>query len=201
MMGKIIILLTVYKRDGWKAEIFNINEEYFIMVTVIGSIDNAASLDTTYHLIFTDNELYQFLVMKARERISEEWKAQMNNPDRMIPIAGYVSSYKVTQEETEQIVQQNILKGKEIEDNLETKIREVPPQYRVIPFSTVEQVELSNGNGVSLPHLLLRVNGKKLKFHLISCNFRGRGKLSDEIFSQYEGTLRTAFGSLLKVKN
>lgn len=171
------------------------------MVKVIGSIDNASIWNTTYHLIFTDSELYQFLVMTGRERISENWKAEMSNPDRMIPIEGYVSNYKVTQEETELIAQQNIMKGQEIEDNLETKIKEEPSQYTVIPFSMVEEVELTNGNAVSLPHLQLRVKEKKLKFHLVRCNFRGRGKLTDEIFSQYEGTLKTAFGSLLKVKN
>ena len=178
-----------------------LNALYSIVVKVIGSIDNANIGNTAYHLIFTDSEVYQFLLMKGREKVSEVWKAEMGNPNRMVPIAGYVSNIKVLKQVSEEIVNQNITKGKEIEDNLETKIKEMPPQYTVIPLSTVSEVELTNGNVVSLPHLILHVNGRKLKFHLVRCNFSGRGKLSDEIFSQYEGTLRTAFGSLLKVEN
>lgn len=170
------------------------------MIRIVGSIDNAAKENETYHLIFTDSNLYQFLVMKLRERMSEEWKAGMSNPTRMVPVYDYVSNYKVTKEETEQIAQQNIVKGKEIEDNLETKIKEVPPQYTVIPYSAIKQVELSSGDAFSLPHILFHVNGKKLKFKLVAYNFQGRGKLPDEVFSRYENVLKTAFGDLLKVK-
>lgn len=171
------------------------------MSKILGSIDNARKGHPTYHLIFTDSELYQFLVMKGKERILDVWKAQMSNPNRMIPVEGYVSNYKVTQEEIEQIAQQNVMKGKEIEDNFEKKIKEVPPQYTVIPYSTIDQVELFSGDLFSLPHILLQAKGKKLKFNLVAYNFQGRGKLPDEVFSRYETVLRTAFGDLLKVKN
>ena len=171
------------------------------MVKIIGSIDNAAHMNDTYYLIFTDNEMYQFLTMSAKERLSDMWHTTMSNPERMAPVVGNYSNYKVTQEETENIVMENAKRGKEIEDNLETKLSEVPPQYTVIPYSTVDKAELSGGTVVSLPEILLHANGKKLKFHLVRCNFHGRGKLTDEIFSQYKETLTTAFGSKLKVKS
>ncbi|ARD85537.1 hypothetical protein FAD_1696 [Ferroplasma acidiphilum] len=171
------------------------------MVKIIGSIDNAAHMNDTYYLIFTDNEMYQFLTMSAKERLSDMWHTTMGNPERMAPVVGNYSNYKVTQEEAENIVMENARRGKEIEDNLETKLSEVPPQYTVIPYSTVDKAELSGGTVVSLPEILLHANRKKLKFHLVRCNFHGRGKLTDEIFSQYKETLTTAFGSKLKVKS
>jgi len=58
----------------------------------------------------------------------------MGNPDRMMPVGGAISNYKVTQEESASLVQENIQRGKEIEDNLESKISEIPSKYTVIPF-------------------------------------------------------------------
>lgn len=170
------------------------------MVNIIGSIDNAALRFTTYHLIFTDDGILQFLIMKGKERRSDLYHANMSNPERLIPVAGYVSNVRVTQEETAKMSQENLERGQEIEGNLESKLRENPPQYTTIPYSSIRQVELTNGSAVSLPHILLRVEGKKLKFRLIRNNFSGRGRLPDEVFSNYENTLSTAFGTLLIVK-
>ncbi len=170
------------------------------MVNIIGSIDNAALRFTTYHLIFTDDAILQFPVMKNRERLSDISLARMSNPKRMIPVVGAVSDYRVTQEEMAHILQENLERGHEIERNLESKLRENPPQYTTIPYSSIRQVELTNGNAVSLPHILFRMEGKKLKFHLVGYNFSGRGRLPDEVFSNYENTLSKAFGTLLIVK-
>ena len=84
------------------------------MVKIIGSIDNAAHMNDTYYLIFTDNEMYQFLTMSAKERLSDMWHTTMSNPERMAPVVGNYSNYKVTQEETENI---HIRRSKETVEN------------------------------------------------------------------------------------
>lgn len=167
------------------------------MIKVIGSIDNAAIFNTTYYLIFTNDEIYQFMTMSGKERRSDLLQQQLGNPTSMIP----VTNYRATQNEVTMLVMENIRRGQEIEDNLESKIKEVPPNYTVIPYSTVEEVELSAGNLFSLPHLLMHLNGNKIKYHLVRENFKGRGKLADKTFSEYENILRTAFESKLTVKN
>ena len=173
----------------------DVNYQY--MIKVIGAIDNASIFNTTYYLIFTDQEIYQFMTMEGREKRSDLLQQQLSNPTYMIP----VTNYKATQNEVIMLVMENIRRGKEIEENLESKIKDVPPNYTVIPYSTVEEAELSSGNLFSLPHLLLHVKGKKIKYHLVRENFKGRGKLADATFSEYEDILKTAFGSKLIIKN
>ena len=170
------------------------------MIKIIGSIDNAAIHNNIYYLTFADREIYQFLTMDSKERRKDLFQTQMANPDRMIPVEGTISNYNVTQEEVAELVDENLARGKEIEKNLETRLKETNPSYKIIPYSDVKDVELSNGDALALPHLLLQTNDEKIKYHLISGNFRGRGKLPDETFSKYENILMQAFGTLLKVK-
>jgi len=173
------------------------------MVNIIVTIDNAVQRDETYCLIFTDNEIYQFLTMDRKEKLSDVWHADMNNPERMAPVVGYVSNVKVMQEDNKNISIENAKRAKEIEDNLEEKINEIPPKYTVIPYSNVDKAEFNGGTVVSIPHIILHVNGKKLKFHLVEYNFKGGSKLpdKDKTFSEYESAMKTAFGSKLEVKN
>ena len=177
----------------------DVNYQY--MIKVIGAIDNATVWNTTYHLIFTNEEIYQFLTMEGKEQRSDLIRTQISNPYRMIPLGGTVSNYKVTQEEVSWLIDENLRRGKEIEENLDSKIKEVPPKFTVIPYSSVDKVELTNGTPLSLPHLLLDSDGKKIKFHLVHNNFKGRGKLNEDIFLSYENILKEAFGDKLNVKN
>ena len=201
LFGERVILNYTYQYYHWvnytstKTLIIDINSNN--MINVIGSIDNASIFNSTYYLIFTDQEIYQFMTMSARERRSDLLQRQLSNPTYMIP----VTNYKATQNEVSTLVMENIRRGKEIVENLESKIKGAPSNYTVIPYSTVEEAELSSGNLFSLPHLLLHLNGKKINFHLVHNNFKGRGKLADATFSEYENILRTAFGSKLIVKN
>ncbi len=171
------------------------------MITVIGSIDNASIWDTTYHLIFTKEEIYQFLVMDKKERFSDLYYSYMDNPLRMAPVEGEISSYKVNQDAVRNLVTENLERGKEIEANLESKLKEVPPKFTVIQCSSIDRVELTNGTPFSLPHLLMESKGEKIKFNLVHNNFKGRGKLQDEVFLSYENILREIFGDKLTVKN
>ena len=171
------------------------------MIKVIGAIDNASLWNTTYHLIFTQEEIYQFLVMDKKERRSDLFYTSMENPTRLMPVAGEISNYKVTKDEVKSLIAENLKRGKEIEANLESKLKEVPPKFKAIQCSSIDKVELTNGNPFSLPELLLESKGEKIKFHLVHNNYQGRGKLQDEIFSSYENILREIFCDKLKVKN
>jgi hypothetical protein len=171
------------------------------MAEIIGSIDNAVHQNKTYYLIFADNEMYQFMTMDSREKRSELYHAQISNPYLMLTGGGGLQGYKITQDTVASIIQENISKGQEIEKNFESKRSEIPPQYTLIPYSAINQVELTNGTLVTLPHVLFKMGEKNLKFHLVHDNYKGRGKLSDDIFSKYEEVLRKAFESALIVKN
>ena len=105
------------------------------MVNIIGSIDNAAIWNTTYHLILSDNEMYQFLVMTGKEKRSDLFMAQMANPNRLLPADGYISSYKTTKEEVEMLTFECISRGQEMEKNIDTYIHENPPKYSVIEYT------------------------------------------------------------------
>ncbi len=173
------------------------------MPQIIGSIDNAVPVHSheTYYLIFTDIEIYQFMTMNSREKRYDLYHAQMSNPNLMLTGGIGMTGYRLTQDEVATILQENIARGQEIEKNFESKIKETPHGYEVIPYSTVSQAELTNGTLVTLPHLLLHTEHKEIKFHLVHDNYKGRGRLSDETFSKYEEVLRNAFGSALLVKN
>lgn len=169
----------------------------------MGSIDNAvpAHSHETYYLIFTDSEIYQFMTMDSRERRYDLYHAQMSNPYLMLTGGMGMTGYRLTQDEVAAILQENLARGKEIEKNFESKIKENPPSYEIIPYSTVSQAELTNGTLVTLPHLLLHTGDKEIKFHLVHDNYKGRGKLSEETFTKYKEVLKNAFGGALIVKN
>ena len=145
------------------------------MREIIGSIDNANIGNTHYYLISSENEMYQFLTIEGKEVRSELFHAQMSNPDRMIPLEGTISDYMVAKDATKAVIQRSLKLGKDIEQNLDARLSETPPNYVGIPSSAVTGVELSKGNDFSLPHSIIRLNEKKLKFHLVRCNFSGRG--------------------------
>ncbi len=170
------------------------------MVSIVGSIDNAGIWNTQYHLIFTENEIFQCLVMTGKERVSDIYKAGMSNPKRMVPVAGQASNYSVTKQEIQMIVDENIRRGKNLETNLEEKIRENPSAFQRIPYENINGAELANGSPLSLPHLLLKVGHKSLKFHLLHNNYQGRGKLDENTFNAYRETLSKALGEKLVIK-
>ena len=171
------------------------------MVNIIGSIDNAAIRNTTYHLIFSDNELYQFLVMTGKEKRSDLFMAQMANPNRLLPVEGAVSNYTTTKQEVEQLSIECISKGQEIEKNLDKYIHENPPKYSVIEYTDIKNVELTSGNAFSLPHVEFDTTKGEIKFHLVHSNFQGRGKLPDDIFNGYLRTLKASLADKLVVKD
>ena len=113
--------------------------------------------------------------LEGKEVRSELFHAQMSNPDRMIPLEGTISNYTVAKDATKAVIQRSLKLGKDIEQNLDARLSETPPNYVGIPSSAVTGVELSKGNDFSLPHSIIRLNEKKLKFHLVRCNFSGRG--------------------------
>ena len=104
------------------------------MPQIIGSIDNAVHSNATYYLIFTENEIYQFLTMDSRERRSDLYHAQMGNPYVLLTGGGGPAGYKINQDEIASILQENLARGKEIEKNFESKINETPHSYEVIPY-------------------------------------------------------------------
>lgn len=171
------------------------------MTTVIGAIDNAGIWKTSYHLVFTNNEVLQFLVMKGREKFMGIYKADMSNPSRMVPVAGAISGYSTTRAEVQMIVGENIRRGKEIEASLDERMKNDPASFTRINYESIESAELSNGTMLSLPHLLLRTGGKNLKFNLLHSNYQGRGKLDEATFSSYMITLQKALGHKLTVKS
>lgn len=170
------------------------------MVNIIGSIDNAAIWNTTYHLIFSDNEMYQFLVMTGKEKRSDLFQTQMDNPYRLIPVEGVASNYSVTKQEVEQLTLECLAKGQEIEKNIDKYIGESPPQYSVIEYMDIKSAELSSGTAFSLPHFEIETSKGRIKFHLVHNNFEGRGKLPDNVFSGYSSTLEAALGDKLATK-
>ena len=171
------------------------------MVNVIGSIDNAAIWNMTYHLIFSDNEIYQFLVMTGKEKRSDLFMAQMANPNRLLPVDGYISSYKTTKEEVEMLTFECISRGHEMEKNIDKYTHENPPNYSVIEYADIKSVEMSPGNPFSLPHVEFETSNGKIKFHLVHRNYQGRGKLPDDIFNSYLSTLKAALGDKLVIKD
>ena len=171
------------------------------MPNIKGSIDNAAIWNTTYHLIFSDNEMYQFLVMTGKEKRSDLFMAQMANPNRLLPVEGAVSNYTTTKQEVEQLTFECISKGQEIEKNLDKYIHENPPKYSVIEYANIKCVELSSGNAFSLPHVEFETSNGKIKFHLVHSNYQGRGKLPEDIFNSYLSTLKLVLGDKLVVKD
>lgn len=170
------------------------------MVRVKGAIDNAAIWNTSYHLVFSDSELYQFLTMDGKERRGDLYSASMSNPVRMVPVAGLYSSYNTMKGAVQEVVNENIKRGREIEANIEAHLKEEPPNYTIIRYDEVKKAELSRGSAVSLPHLLLQTKKEKLKFHLVHSNYQGKGALPDDVFSSYENLLREAFQEKLTVK-
>lgn len=170
------------------------------MARIIGSIDNAAIWNTQYHLIFTEKEILQFELMSGKEWRSDLYATQMSNRMRMVPIAGQATTYNVTREELERLVEQNAERGRDIERDIDNIIKERTHEFTSIEYAAIDNVELSNGTPVTLPHLIIHSKSKKLKFHLIRNSYRGKGKLPDDIFGSYENTLKEAFGDLLKVK-
>ena len=170
------------------------------MVSVIGSIDNAGIWNTQYHLIFTHNELLQFKVMSGKERVSEIYKANMENPTRMVPVAGRISEYSTTKQEVERIVSENIKRGKEIEENLEEKLNEKPSNFTKISYDSIDSAELANGTSMTLPHLVIKIGHKSIKFHLLHNNYQGRGKLDLETFRHYRSILETSLAEKMRVK-
>jgi hypothetical protein len=170
------------------------------MVKIIGSVDNAATVRGIYHLIFTDDGIYVFMTMSRRESMSKMWHAQMSNPARLVPVTGAASNYEVSKEETMLLITENLERGKEIEQNLETKLNENPDGYELIEYTSISSIELDAGNLLKTPELLIRAAGKRFKFHLTGYNFQGSGKLPEEILSGYENTLKMAVGDRLVVK-
>ncbi len=170
------------------------------MVKVIGSIDNALIWNTTYHLVFSDSELLKFKVMEGAERFLDIYDTQMSNSSRMIPVEGEISNYRVTREEVKNILKENEMRGSDIEKNLDKILDDSPGYLERIPYTSIRAAELSNGNSLSLPHLELKIEGGHMKFHLNHSNYQGHGKLPEEIFSNYENTLKQALGDKLKVK-
>lgn len=167
---------------------------------IIGSIDNAVIWSTTYHLIFMGGEMLKFKVMGTEERLLDLWNTQMSNPNRIIPVEGQISNYNVTREEVGRIIQENIIRGKEIEENLDKILEEKPDYLEEIPYSSINSVILTNGSPITLPHVQFKLNNGHLKFHLIHDNYHWRGKLEKDIFSNYTNTLSEAFGDLLSLK-
>ena len=171
------------------------------MTSIIGSIDNAAILNTQYYLIFTESEVLQFEMMSGKERRRDIYTTQMSNSLRMVPVAGEITTYNVTKEELIKLVDDNISRGKEIEQNIENILKEQPPKFVSLPYGDIHRVELSNGTPFTLPHLIMDLKLKKLKFHLVRKCYEGRGKLPDEVFNSYESTLKEAFGDIVSVKD
>ena len=170
------------------------------MTNIIGSIDNAGVWNTTYHLIFTDDCILQFMTISAKDRRSDLFNAQMSNSMRMVPIAGTISNYSVTKQEVIDLINESERIGKQIEENLNEHLTKNPPDYTRIPYNEVISVQLSDGTPVTLPHVIFETERGKIKFHLLHSNFQGRGKLPDDVFSRYRETLTRAFGTKLKVK-
>ena len=171
------------------------------MVNIIGSIDNAAILNTTYHLIFSDNEIYQFLVMTGKEKRSDLFMSQMANPNRLLPADGFISSYKTTKEEVEMLTYECISRGQEIEKNIDKYLQDEPPKYSVIEYPEIKSVELYSGNAFSLPHVEFETSNGKIKFHLVHSNYQGRGKLPEDIFNGYLRTLKASLDDKLVIKD
>lgn len=170
------------------------------MATITGSIDNAGIWNSNYHLVFTEHELIQFVVMTGRERVSDIYHADMANPSRMVPVAGAVSNYSTTRNEIQAIVAENVRRGKEIEENLDEKMKGDPSSFTRIPYENIDSVEISNGSALALPHLIIKTGRRSVKFHLLHNNYQGRGRLDGETFSSYRNTLERVFGEKLNVK-
>ena len=145
--------------------------------------------------------MYQFLVMTGKEKRSDLFQSQMANPSRLIPVEGVVSNYTTTKQEVEQLTFECILKGQEIEKNLDKYIHENPPKYSVIEYPEIKSVELYSGNVFSLPHVEFETSNGKIKFHLVHSNYQGRGKLPEDIFNSYLSTLKLVLGDKLVVKD
>ncbi|MGP6238895.1 hypothetical protein ACNF40_00565 [Cuniculiplasma sp. SKW4] len=167
---------------------------------IIGSIDNAVMWSATYHLIFIDGEMLKFKVMGTEERVLDIWNTQMTNANRIIPVEGQISNYNMTKEEVEKIIQENLIRGKEIEENLDKILEDKPDYLEEIPYSSINSVILTNGSLITLPHVEFRCANRHLKFHLAHDNYHGRGKLEKDVFTNYTNTLRESFGDLLYVK-
>ena len=199
--GILFLKLIILKTKYFCLKVFYTFEHSSFIVNIIGSIDNAAIWNTTYHLIFSDNEMYQFLVMTGKEKRSDLFQSQMANPSRLIPVEGVVSNYTTTKQEVEQLTFECISKGEEIEKNIDKHIHENPPEYSVIEYTDIKSVELASGNAFSLPHVEFETAKGKMKFHLVHSNYEGRGKLPDDIFNSYLSTLKAALGDRLVVKD
>ena len=168
---------------------------------IIGSIDNAVIWNSTYHLIITQDEILKFKIMDSEEKLLDLYDTQMENPKRFIPVEGEISNYNITREEVQNIIQENLMRGKEIEENLDKIMEDKPNYLEIILNSSIEAVTLSNGTAVTLPHVEFKLTRGHLKFHLNHSNHQGRGKLPEDVFAKYEDALKEAFGEKLNVKN
>lgn len=115
--------------------------------------------------------------MDGREKRCDLFMAQMQTPTRLIPVEGAISNYSIAKEEIENIAIENLERGRGIQKNLEEKMREIPPSYTAIPYSSDSGLDLSNGNAINLPYII---------FHPVAYNFRRRERIPDAIFSEGE---------------
>jgi hypothetical protein len=159
-----------------------------MLVQIIGSIDNASRGRSTYHLIFTSKEILQFLVMDRRESY-----ALMRNT------IGFSSGYRNAKIAVQGMASTCLERGKEIEEHIETRITGEKGSYISIDYSEISDVSLSGGNAFTLPHLSFIYKGRQVRYNLIQANYKGRGKLPEDVISSYRNTLEKALPENLKV--
>lgn len=167
---------------------------------IIGSIDNASFEGNRYYLIFTKEKLLQFLTMDRNEIHSGVVLSSNSNPRRFSSVAGSMFNYYSNENDVEIIIEENIKRGQEIENHLEEKLNESPPQYTSLEYSSISMVKLSNGGYFSLPRITFYYGKKKLEFYLVRSNYQSRGKLPDEVFTRYENMFKELFHVKLIVK-
>ncbi len=170
------------------------------MAKIIGSIDNAGQLKGIFYLIFTEDEMLKFETMSSKERRFELYQARMSNSMRMVPVAGDVTSYNIMKETVENMIVENIGWGQDIEKDLDEYLQKPPPEFERFSYDDITSVELSGGTAVTLPHLIFKLSDNHEKFHLLHGNFKGRGKIEDDVFKKYEDVLKEALPGKLEVK-
>ena len=179
---------------------------YAKVTTIIGSIDNAWKHEHStdiHHLIFTEKSVLIFGVL-SKEYIKTEASHYLStDPINSIPnvLTHRYALHRDSKNIDNEIVEQAIFRGTQIEKNLDSEIAKIPPAFREIDYTDITKIILSQGKFGESPSLSILTKKSKLKFRLMHNNYEGSSRIDEETFAKYADTLKKAIGDQAKIQS
>lgn len=160
------------------------------MVHIRGSIDNASIGGDIHHLVFTNEEILDFTVMKSDERniIMINDLDSTKSPFRQYNKTRRERNFKDVSDEC-------LNRGKKIEQNIDSYFAEKPDGCASMSYTEITDFVLSGDSPFYLHSLSFRFKGSLIKYSLV---FDG-GKIPEELLNSYKQTFDAVFPDNWKI--